>query len=103
MSNYIKELRKARGWTQSDLAERVNTSVQQISFLENGNRRLSQDWIRRISNALECHPLDITEGPAMPVEGKKRIITDELDGLSDGALTELRKYLDYLKMRDKGN
>lgn len=99
MSNFIKVIRKNRGWTQEELGQRVNTTSQQIGNLESGKRRLTQDWIRKLADALECHPLDITEGPPDTAEEKKRVIFDEMNGLSDTAIAELRNYIQYLKSR----
>ena len=56
MANRIKELREARGMTQEGLADAVGTSFQQISRLENGTRRLTVEWMRRIAGALAVHP-----------------------------------------------
>lgn len=36
MKNRLKELRKGRGWTQTDLADRLEVSRQTIYALENG-------------------------------------------------------------------
>jgi transcriptional regulator with XRE-family HTH domain len=59
----LRSLRKARGMTLQQLAEKVGTSNQQISHHENSKRRINWDWIMRYSKALECHPSDLTEGP----------------------------------------
>lgn len=52
MGNRIRELRKAIGLTQEEVAETVGTSPQQIARLERSQRRLSEDWMRRIAPAL---------------------------------------------------
>lgn len=36
MKNHLKELRAARGWTQADLASRLDVSRQTVNALENG-------------------------------------------------------------------
>lgn len=55
MRNRLKELRKAKGLTLEALAQRVGSSNQHVSHLENGKRRLSVDWMERLATALECH------------------------------------------------
>jgi transcriptional regulator with XRE-family HTH domain len=65
MQNRIKELRKARGLTLEALARMVNSSNQHISHLENGRRRLTVDWIERIANALDCHPLELLDNQVL--------------------------------------
>lgn len=36
MKNHLKELRAARGWTQADLASRLDVSRQTVNALETG-------------------------------------------------------------------
>lgn len=53
MRNRLKEIREIRKLSQDELAERMNTTRQQISRLERGDRRLSDVWIERATRALE--------------------------------------------------
>lgn len=50
----LYKIRKARGMSQKQLAEAVNASNQQISCLENGDRKMAPEWIERLSKALNC-------------------------------------------------
>jgi transcriptional regulator with XRE-family HTH domain len=59
VKNRIGVLRKARRLSLEALAEKVGTTNQQISFLENGKRRLTVDWLVRLAEALACHPWEI--------------------------------------------
>ena len=59
MDNRIRVLREARGLSLEALAAAAGTSNQQISLLEAGKRRLTVDWLLRISHALNCHPWEI--------------------------------------------
>lgn len=59
MANRIKEWRLRRGLSMQALAERVGTSRQQIHKLERGERRLTEDWMRRVAGILECEPADL--------------------------------------------
>ena len=59
MINRIKELREARGLTLQEVADIAGTSPQQIQRLENGNRRLTDDWMRRIAPILRVHPAEL--------------------------------------------
>ena len=52
MANRIKEWRLRRGLSMQALAERADTSRQQIHKLERGERRLTEEWMRRIANIL---------------------------------------------------
>lgn len=66
MANRIGELRKARGLSQQDLAEKVGTGRSQIVKLERGERRLTDGWMRRLARELGCRPADLIAdaGPA---------------------------------------
>ena len=59
MANRIKEWRLRRGLSMQALAERVGTSRQQIHKLERGERRLTEDWMRRVAGILECEPAEL--------------------------------------------
>ncbi len=47
--------------TLAELAERVGSTNQQISHLELGKRQLTVEWLKRLSDALECHTWAIVE------------------------------------------
>ena len=59
--NRIKKLREAAGLSSNELAARVGTSGAQMSRLENGERRLTVEWMQRIAKALGCKPSDLIE------------------------------------------
>lgn len=61
MTNRIRQLREARGWTLEELATRVGATNQQVSHLELGKRKLTVEWLRRLGAALDCHPWSIVE------------------------------------------
>lgn len=53
-------MREAKGWTQSELAERASTRQGTVSALEIGQtRRLDLDIIERLAHALGVDPLDL--------------------------------------------
>jgi transcriptional regulator with XRE-family HTH domain len=60
--NRLRALREARGLTLAELAEAAGTTNQQISHLELGKRQLTVEWLRRLGQALGCHPWAIVEG-----------------------------------------
>jgi phage repressor protein C with HTH and peptisase S24 domain len=59
MQNRILELRKDRGLTLAQLAEKTSSTPQQIGRLEKGERRLTTDWMEKIAHALGVLPEDI--------------------------------------------
>jgi len=50
----LYEIRRARGMTQRQIAEAVGVEPDHISKLENGDRKLSPEWIDRLSKVLNC-------------------------------------------------
>ena len=52
--NRIKELRTEKKITQEALGEKLNTSKVQISRLEKGQRKLTQDWVEKLCEVLDC-------------------------------------------------
>lgn len=57
--NRIREIRELAGLSVLELANRVGTSDTQIRRLEQGKRRLTEDWMQRIARALDCTPADL--------------------------------------------
>lgn len=51
LRNRIKEFRLARQWSLEKLGLRADTTRQQIYKLENGELRLSQEWMERLAKA----------------------------------------------------
>lgn len=86
--NRIRLMRSRRGLTLQQLALRVDppASYQQIARLERDERRLTWEWITRISGALECTPMDLIE------DGWERLSPAEQEVLASfRALPEARR------------
>lgn len=65
--NYIQAWREHRGFTQEQLAEKLDTSASQISMLEAGERGLTARWLRRLAEALDTTAGNLLDYP--PGEG----------------------------------
>jgi len=84
--NNIERLRKQAGWSRPLLAEKMNTSYQQIEKLEKGHRRLAQEWIDRAATAFGVTPAEIiTEQAPEPPQSQIRL--DTMDMAPDRALS----------------
>ncbi len=59
----LRKIREARRLSQAKLANLVGTSQPQIDRLEKGQRRLTEEWILRLSSALNCDPAELIEYP----------------------------------------
>lgn len=69
--NRIREIREAAGLSLQDLADRISelsgeaTTRTQLSRLELGKRKLTQDWLRKIAMALDCDVAELLDHVAM--------------------------------------
>lgn len=85
----LRYWREQRGLTAKELGRLVNTTQQQITKLENDQRRLTRDWIWRLASVLQVPPAYLLMDPAaadfrdltmhelfhrLPSEEKDRII-----------------------------
>jgi transcriptional regulator with XRE-family HTH domain len=61
----IKERRRAKGYTQENLAEKLEVSVGYISQVERGITRISLDLLAAVSAVLECDVAELVTGAAM--------------------------------------
>lgn len=61
----IREIRKAKGWNVSDLADRVGTSKGHMSDIETGKRNPSTSMLAMIAQALNVPEPELyaAEGP----------------------------------------
>lgn len=59
----IREIRKSKGMTLQQVAERAGTTAQTIGRLETGMRTLSLGWVQRIAEALETDAADLLAIP----------------------------------------
>ncbi|MGH3446459.1 MAG: helix-turn-helix domain-containing protein, partial [Nocardioidaceae bacterium] len=60
----IRDARKHRGWTQSQLAEVLNTSQSAINRIERGHQNLTLEMLARIGEALDSEIVSLgTSGP----------------------------------------
>lgn len=69
----VKERRKLRGWTQSDLAEAAGVSTTAIHNLEAEKNGFTDKTLASIAVALHCRPADLL----LPVESDLRVEGEE--------------------------
>lgn len=61
---YLREVRRAAGLTQEQLAEMCGTTKGVISQLETGHTRYHEDWVEKIAAALMIMPAALLTDPA---------------------------------------
>lgn len=62
MRTRIRHFRKARGLTQTELAEALGTTAATVSRLETADMTVSTDWLERLAGALEVNVRDLIGG-----------------------------------------
>lgn len=64
MRTRIRHFRKARGLTQTELAEALGTTAATVSRLETADMTVSTDWLERLAEALGVNIRDLLGGEA---------------------------------------
>ena len=64
LGDNIKKIRKARGYTLVQLADKIESSSGTLSHIENGTRNPSLDMLNKIADALDVSTLDLMAGDA---------------------------------------
>lgn len=59
VGNRIRELRKAKGWTQEQLAEAAGLHYSYIGGVERGDRNISLETLEKIMNGLQVNAEEI--------------------------------------------
>jgi len=59
LANNLPALRARKGWSQTDLANAIGTTLNTLGKLERGERPLSSDWLEKMARALDCAPFEI--------------------------------------------
>lgn len=91
--NYIKELREDRGLSLRELAEKINVFHQTLSNIELSKATLTWPTMQKIADALQCHPMEITEGPLTTKEPIEREMVQKFRVLKE---TEKRMFVHML-------
>lgn len=63
---HLRERRPHAGLTQEQVAVALETSAGQISHLENGGRRVSNEWLSAYAEAIGAHPEQLYRRPHEP-------------------------------------
>ncbi|MGH3369659.1 MAG: helix-turn-helix domain-containing protein [Nocardioidaceae bacterium] len=102
----IKQLRKEAGWSQGELAERVDTDARQISRYENGRITPGLDVLARIAQTLDISldHLVFDDIPRRRLHANENALGDRLAAiteLTDDELAVLRSVIDGLLAKSR--
>lgn len=85
---YLKEWREWKGWTQQDLADRMDTTKQTVSRVESGSRDWSKGYLEAMAYCLDCEVPDLFRRPDQshrPIAGAQNILETlkRIEGLDE--------------------
>jgi len=72
----LKQLRKAKGWSQMELGKRIGLSQERISVIENHPERMSIDQLLTVLMALEAE-LQVEPRNALSTEASVKTVATE--------------------------
>ncbi len=95
----IKELRQARGWSQEELAERMESGAKYLSSLERGRENPTLDMLLNLARCLRVEPVDLFNYAWLrlsdsEIRRKIQALADRADG------ARLREILALVKARE---
>lgn len=101
----LREIRRRKGLSMEALAQLTSTSASQINKLEKRQRRLTDEWLKKLAQALECSPNDLIDDfiPVQPEPGAPKHMFLPECSLSEidesGPTAGVGHFLDYAVFR----
>ena len=95
----IKEARKAKGLTQSELASRLGIGRTAITKWEKGViKNLKRDTIQQIADILEMSPLTMIGVEEKP---KPKTIVISADEFTEEQFAQIEQFINFIKTQNK--
>lgn len=103
----IEELRKGKGWTQAQLAEKADITRTQISRYEHDKQDPDFSTVVRLAKALEVSVNSILSGPEADKVVTEEDIRFALSGggeiITPAQYQEILNFAHYIQERDRNN
>lgn len=91
----IRKVRKAHGWSQEELAEKIGISTTHMSHIETGNTKLSLPVLVSLSEAMEVQTDDLIFGKT---ERSRNNSLAEIDAILDScSFSQLKIITDIIR------
>lgn len=111
MANRIREIRKSKGMTLLQLAEKLGVSESTVQRYESGNiKNLKYETMTDLAIIFDCSPSYVMgwdDKTNVNIHIEFEITDDEIDRiknerfLNEDGLRELKKYIDYLLTKEE--
>ena len=98
----IRELRKGRRLTQTELCEKIGIAQSDLSRMEQGEYKVGLDTLFKILQVFELKMGEFFEESESDVERQERDLMKEFRGLSDMARTEVRDFVRFKQLQEQG-
>ena len=96
----IRGIRKERGLTQSDLAQRIQVIQSDLCRMEKGEYKVSLDVLFRILAVFEMNVAEFFDEPAASASSQEQELVEEFRSLSYEARVEV---LDFVRFKSRQN
>ena len=96
----IRELRKGRHLTQTELSEKIGVAQSDLSRMEQGEYKVGLDTLFKILQVFDLKMGEFFEETETPAERDARDIAGEIKALSDEARQEIRDFVLFKKQQE---
>jgi transcriptional regulator with XRE-family HTH domain len=93
----IKRFRNYRQWTQAQLAEKLDISVNFLCDIENGKRWISPASIVKFANVLNIEPFELFKPADSPIPAVSDLFSKYNDEVIQTVSTSLQQVYEYFK------
>ena len=104
MGTRIRQIRKAKGWSQDKLAKKCGISLNFMGHIERGTRKMSMDTFANLCRELETDADALLWGVMMPSETAMQRIWGKIDDKDDESYSMyiriMKSVADIMNSRD---
>lgn len=86
VGSIIREVRKRKGFTLKDLAEKSGLSISQLSRIENGKAKLTVELTLKLADVFNVPATSLLSQPSTPARGRRSLTRAEQGVLHHGGL-----------------
>ncbi len=97
----IRELRKGRRLTQTELSEKIGVAQSDLSRMEQGEYKVGLDTLFKILQVFDLKMGEFFEESESAAEREARDLMAEFRELSDEARTEVRDFVRFKKVQER--
>ena len=99
VGSFLKELRKEKGITQEQFAEKLNVSGRSISRWETGNYMPPVEMLEMLSNLYGLTINELLSGQKLTTEEYKEMAEENIKETLNASTFELQEKIDYFKRK----